>query len=105
MGRHFQTGSTMSVKFSHKTNTPTVLRPVDMNRVLQLRPHVLNELPHLGVWTDSQTLWIVFPSVKEDVGVDTSDLAVEFTAYPGTAAQPFPIVCLQQVVVSQDCAM
>ena len=87
----------MSVKFSHNTNTPTVLRPGDMNKIVQLHPPVLNELPHIGVWTDRKTLLIIFPAVNEDQGIDASELKVEFILHAGKATKHLPVVF--QVVI------
>jgi hypothetical protein len=80
-GNHFQAGSTVSVKFSHNTNTPTVLRSVDMTKIVQLHPLVLNELSHIGIWTDHKTLLIIFPAVNEDQSIDASQLSVEFVLH------------------------
>ena len=89
MGDYFCSGFTVSVKFSQDTNTPVVLRPSDMKQVLQLHPPLLNNLSHFGVWTDKQTLLIIFPTVDEPNNVDFSELMINFIAHAGMQLDVF----------------
>jgi hypothetical protein len=72
-------GSRITIKFSHDTNRPAVLRAKDLHHVLQLSPSTLMSNFHMAFWTDPRTLVIYYPAVidlKPSVAAD--DLTVIF---------------------------
>jgi hypothetical protein len=83
-GDEVRAGFRVMVKFSGDTNTPVVLRPSDLQRVVKLSPSVLEDLPHFGVWPDSKTLHIVFPVVKNGgVKMASEELVVTLSSQAG----------------------
>ena len=83
--KEFGAGSQMVVKFSVDTNTPVVLRPSDLRRVVSMSPAWLHDLPHIGVWKDPKTLHVVFPVVMDTMNgkVTADELVVAFLSLPG----------------------
>ena len=96
-GNEFHAGSRVIVKFSVDTNTPVVLRPSDLQRVVSLSPPSLLDLPHIGVWLDVQTLHIIFPIVKNgNMKIAAEELVVTFPSQPGWVQRKYwcSSVCL-----------
>ena len=85
-GKGFVAGSQVVVKFSVDTNTPVVLRPSNLKRVVSMSPSWLHNLPHIGVWMDPKTLHIVFPVVESSISdmVTADQLVVAFPSPPGS---------------------
>jgi hypothetical protein len=83
--KEFSAGSQIVMKFSVDTNTPFVLRPNDLQQVVNMSPPWLHDLPHIGVWKDLKTLHIVFPVVNGSMNgkVTADELVVSFPNQTG----------------------
>ena len=77
-----QSGSSLSISFSHHTNMPCVLRPADLRRVLILNPPFLLDTPHMAFWRDPQTLTIFFLA-SNDEPLAIADIFVVFNGQKG----------------------
>ena len=84
----FGSGSRVTIKFSHDTNRPPVLRPDDIQNVLQLSPPVLMTNVHVAFWTDPRTLVIYYPVVTGDYkpAVTVDQLTIKFATPSGNKA-------------------
>eukprot|EP00118_Oscarella_pearsei_P024328 m.303900 g.303900 ORF g.303900 m.303900 type:complete len:1317 (+) comp40843_c0_seq7:4945-8895(+) len=80
---NFTPGSAIVVRFSHKTNTPKVLKSSHLAGIMSLSPEPLSKASTVSIWNDSRTLVILFPTgARHDDGtlVSTKDTEIRFTA-------------------------
>ena len=79
-----QSGSSLSIRFSHDTNMPPVLRRADLRRVLTLNPPSLANTSHMAIWTEPHTLSVIFPAMSRDGSMNLTQVLVSFKSLSGT---------------------
>ena len=83
-GGRVQSGSSLSIEFSHDTNMPPVLRPADLRRILTLHPPRLANTSHMAIWTEPHMLSVIFPAMSKDESVPLTQVFVSFKGVKGT---------------------